>query len=547
MHTLVSTPDPVTSKAARFLLPSITDLIFILLLIAFTYGTLSSRLLWDGDIGWHIRDGQNIIAAHAIPHADAFSATMGGKPWYAWEWLYDLGMGWIYSHLGLNGVVFFSGLVIALTFALVFRFSVLRGGTVTTIMVLLLTSIVASSIHFLARPHVISWLITVGWFSVLDSSYRGNGPRGYRIWWLPFVMLLWANLHGGFVLGFVLLGVFLAADFLKRLKCRDAGQRRRASRHARHLGVVFGVSALASLINPYGYKLHVHVYQYLTNRFLMQHIDEFRRPNIHGLPMQFFLLLLVLTLVGILAARAKLGWAEWLVILFSSGSGLYAARNIPVAAMLLTMIAAPLFSRASVGSWGPFSRLRAFSSRMDNLEIELRWHAWPILAVLLTTASCFHQGTLFGTPVMNAHFDATRFPVQAVDWLEQRGNREPVFTLDSWGGYLIYRLYPGTKVFVDDRHDFYGEPFVRDYLQLLHVEPGWNQVLDQLGVNLIVVPAKSKLGDRLQQAPGWKPIHQDEVANIFERSRGRFPGAKYRDPWLRVDIGSLRAISAYRC
>jgi hypothetical protein len=189
-----------------------------------------------------------------------------------------------------------------------------------------------------------------------------------------------------------------------------------------------------------------------------------------------------------------------------------------VSAMLLTMIAAPLFCRASVGSSGPFSSLRAFSSRMDRLEIDIRWHPWPILVVVLGTASCFHQGTLFGKRVMDAHFDATRFPVQAVDWLQQRGNREPVFTLDSWGGYLIYRLYPGTKVFIDDRHDFYGEPFVRDYLKLLHVEPGWNQVLDQLGVNLIVVPAKSKLGDRLQQAPGWKPIHQDEVAKIFERS-----------------------------
>jgi hypothetical protein len=334
-------------------------------------------------------------------------------------------------------------------------------------------------------------------------------------------MLFWANLHGGFVVGFVLLAIFLTADFLKGMKCRDAEQRQTAWRHARRLGAIFGLSAFASLVNPYGYKLHVHVYQYLTNRFLMQHIDEFRRPNIRGLPMQFFLLLLVLTFVGIFVARAKLRWAEWLLILFSAISGLYAARNIPVAAMLLTMIAAPLFSRAPGESQGPLFRLRAFSGRMDGLETQFRWHLWPIVLVLLSIAVCFRQGTLFGKQVMDAHFDATRFPVQAVDWLQQRGIHEPIFTLDSWGGYLIYRLYPGTKVFIDDRHDFYGEPFIRDYLKLLHVEPGWNQVLDQLRVNLIVVPAKSKLAEALQREAEWKATYNDEVGKVFERGRSR--------------------------
>jgi hypothetical protein len=188
-----------------------------------------------------------------------------------------------------------------------------------------------------------------------------------------------------------------------------------------------------------------------------------------------------------------------------------------VAAIPLTMIAAPLFRPAGAG-FPAVSRLRAFSGRMDHLDMQLRWHLWPVLAVLLSSGICFHQGRLFGNEVMNAHFDARRFPVQAVDWLEQRGNREPAFTLDSWGGYVIYRLYPGTKVFVDDRHDFYGDTFLRDYLKVLHGEPGWNRVLDQLGVNLMVVPAKSKLADALQQVPAWKAVHEDEVAKVFERS-----------------------------
>ncbi|HYL12108.1 MAG TPA: hypothetical protein VEV41_03685 [Terriglobales bacterium] len=489
--------------------------------MAFTYGALAPHLLWDADIGWHIRDGQNILTTHAIPRTDSFSATMSGRPWYAWEWLYDLGIGFIYNHLGLNGVVFFSAVVIALTLALVFHFALLRGGSVPVTVVFFLMCTVASSIHFLARPHVVGWLITVVWFWVLDSSYRNGRSQNHRLWGLPLLMPLWVNLHGGFVMGFVLIGIFLLADLLKLRRCRDAEERKTASRHAGHLGLIFGVSALASLMNPYGYKLHVHVFHYLTDRFLMQHIDEFRRPNFHGLPPQFFLLLLLLTIVGIAAARARLRWTEWLLILLSAASGLYAARNIPVAAMLLTMIAPPLFSRGEATQRTLLPGLRGFASRMDRMEMGLRGHLWPVLLLLLSTWICLHQGRFLGKQVMDAHFDATRFPVQAVEALQQRGERAPIFSLDSWGGYLIYRLYPETKVFIDDRHDFYGDPYLKDYLKILHVEPGWNQVLDKLGVNVIVVPAKSKLGDALQHDPGWKATYHDEVAKVFERVRSR--------------------------
>lgn len=500
-------------------LPSITDLVFILPLIAFTFGALGPHLLWDADIGWHIRNGQNILATHAIPRTDGFSATLRGRPWYAWEWLYDLGIGCIHDHLGLNGVVFFSGLVIALTLALVFRFALLRGGSVPITMVFFLICTVASSIHFLARPHLISWLITVVWFWILDSSdgQQIKGSPDQRLWWLPALMLVWVNVHGGFVMGFVLIAIFLAADLLKLVRCRDTEQRKTASRHAGRVGVIFGVSALASLANPYGYKLHLHIFHYLTDRFLMQHIDEFRRPNFHGLPPQFFLLLLLLTIVAIVRAHAKLGWAEWLLILFSAGSGLYAARNIPVAAMLLTMIAAPLLSCPDISQAAVWPSLRGFARRMERIELGLHGHLWPVLLVLLSIWICLHHGRFSGKQVMDAHFDVARFPVQAVDAVERRRLREPIFSVDSWGGYLIYRLYPENQVFIDDRHDFYGDPYLKDYLKVLHIEPGWTQVLEKLQVNLIVVPAESKLGAALQHEPDWKATYSDELAKVFER------------------------------
>ena len=75
------------------LIPSVGDLIFIVLLAVLTLTPLSVRLLGDAGIGWHIRAGQEILATHAIPRVDSFSSSMSGKPWFAWEWLYDLVVG----------------------------------------------------------------------------------------------------------------------------------------------------------------------------------------------------------------------------------------------------------------------------------------------------------------------------------------------------------------------------------------------------------------------------------------------------------------------
>ena len=100
-------PQPVSSSALaqswlRFVLPSLADLTFVALLLCFALGPLSQKLLSDGDIGWHVRNGQQVLTTHTLPHTDSFSSTMSGKPWFAWEWLYDSLIGGIYNVSGLD-------------------------------------------------------------------------------------------------------------------------------------------------------------------------------------------------------------------------------------------------------------------------------------------------------------------------------------------------------------------------------------------------------------------------------------------------------------
>jgi len=131
-------------------------------------------------------------------------------------------------------------------------------------------------------------------------------------------------------------------------------------------------------------------------------------------------------------------------------------------------------------------------------------------------------GKIQSTQLMNAHFDSQRFPVAAVKFLEQSGVREPVLGPDYWGGYLIYRIYPQTLVAVDDRHDLYGEEFLKSYLKLVNVEPGWEDLLTNYNIHRVLLPTGSAPANILAETAEWTMIYEDEVGVIFVRSSASF-------------------------
>lgn len=518
------------SISSRLLLPSVTDLLFVLLFVSLTLGGLAPRLLGDAGTGWHIRNGELILYTHSITRTDPFSATMNGQPWYAWEWLYDAVIAAIHAWAGLNGVVFFTALVIAASFALTFRLAIRRGATLPVALVLLLLAVGASAIHLFARPHVFSWLLSVVWFELLDSSEGAADLRGTRgIFWLPVLMLLWANLHGGFVLGLALCAIYLAAGFVRLWQAADVGERVKARERLLRLSAVSAVSFLAGLVNPFGYRLYVHVYRYLSDRFLMNHIDEFRSPDFHRAAQQCFAALLLIAIAALAVGGRKLRLAQVLVVIFAAYSGLYASRNLPVSSLLLMLILAPLLStelaRATQDAniVAPLRRLlssvNAFSERMKRIETGFRGHLWPVVVVMAGLVVCSHQGKLGSRQIMNANFDAKRFPVGAVNRIERSGIREPIFSDDYWGGYLIYRLYPQNRVFVDDRHDFYGDAFLKRYLKIVHVEPGWEAELKSMNPDWILLPRESTLTNILKEVPQWKLIYEDGNAVLLQNAR----------------------------
>jgi hypothetical protein len=528
----------------RWLVPSAGDLIFVALLGLLAFTTLSVRLLGDAGIGWHIRTGQLILATHAIPRVDPFSSTAAGGVWFAWEWLYDLLVGGLESSAGLNGVVLLTALIIAVSFSWTFRLLLTRGTNVLVALILVLLAASASMIHFLARPHVVSWLFTVAWFCILESGERSciglnsrssgdsatEEQRAWPWWVLPLLMLVWVNVHGGFLVGFALLAIYWISAIWRWFSLKGDGfddvlLKIRIGRRVRALTQAGILSALATLVNPYGFKLHVHIFRYLSNRFLMDHIDEFQSPNFHYVAQKCFAGLLLLTLLGLVAKKGEIGTSEALLVLFTVYSGLYASRNIPVSSLLLILVIGPWLSEGMerLADRRAMFRQRAlppatFLERMGAIESSLHGHLWPIAAVALTCWIAAHGDKLGPTQLMGAHFDPKRFPAAAVSYLEKQNVQGPLVSPDSWGGYLIYRLYPRVRVVVDDRHDFYGEEFLKSYLKMVRVEPGWEDFLQQHPAYCAVVPKDSALANILAETTGWKRIYSDDVAVAFVRA-----------------------------
>jgi len=281
-----------------------------------------------------------------------------------------------------------------------------------------------------------------------------------------------------------------------------------AGKRIRNLTGVGLLCVAASLVNPYGWKLYEHIYRYLSSGFLMDHIDEFQSPNFHRIAQRCFLLLLLFT-IAVLALRGRgLRMSQGLTILFAVYAGLYASRNIPVSSLLLVMAVGPLV---------PARFAAGFSQRMAAIEVGMRGHLWPVLALVGSLAIAVNGGRVGSRVWMDAHFDPQRMPVDAVNYLEKNEVVGPVFSPDSWGGYLIYRLYPKLRVVVDDRHDLYGEEFFKSYLKMVRGERGWQEFLLTHQSSCLLLPKDAALANLVALSKGWKQIYADDVAVAFVR------------------------------
>jgi hypothetical protein len=498
------------------LIPSIADMLFCVILLFLSFSS-TSGLLADGDTGYHIRAGQYIIQTLTVPKTDIFSFHTPALPWTAHEWLSEVIMATVHDLAGLSGVVAFFAVLLACTITLLFK--ILRSYGAPTLLATAIALFVccASQIHWLARPHVFSFLLMIIWHYLLESWQRGTMNRLYL---LPLSMLLWVNLHGGFLGGFILLGAYLVGNLFHTLS-RPLDERELYRKRLCQLMLTAGACLLACLCNPRGYQILLFPFKLVSNRFLMDHVSEFLSPNFHDfLPFKYLLLLLVARLA---LSKRRAEPTELVLVLIFTNMALYSARYIPLFALVVapTLVRQSEQAQSISGKLADFFRTRSDNiARLDARATGLLWPAAALIAVAVAIGSGhIHQG-----------FDAKVKAVAAVEFLMHEKIAGNMFNDDEFGDYLIYRGYPSYRVFFDGRSDMYGTDKLQEYFKITGFEAGWERIIDKYRITWVFYGTNSNLSRFLLNKRDWVLIYSDRVASIFVKDLPQYGylKAKYR-------------------
>jgi hypothetical protein len=523
-------PDTKTNPVLR-ILPSMTDFAFLMPLIFIFAGMHGAKtLLGDGDTGWHVRTGEWILSHGRVPYTDIFSFTKTGQPWFAWEWLWDVIFAWLHQHWGMATVVVGSTLVIALTSALVFRLAYRKSGNPLIAIALTFLAVASSSIHFLARPHLFTLLFTVVFYTILERVRENRSAR--MLWWLPVLTVLWTNLHGGWFIGVVLIGVYGAGELAGGLFGGEPGAWPAAVKRTLPYAGIAGLCLAASLAGPYTYHLHVHIWEYLTDTFQREHIQEMLPISFQNPASRYLEILLLVGGGACFWHLRRKRFTECLLLVLFAHAALIASRNIPifgiVAAPVLALAVAEWFQTledAPVSAWlrNLARGLRSLGSSMSGMEGLWRTHLVSAAGLVLVTAILYAP-----SPPANfrARFDAKEFPAKALASLGDSAVQSRIFTLDQWGDFLIYKLYPRNQVFIDGRSDFYGSKFVQRYLDIVSVNYNWQRYLNEYGVDTVMLPTEAPLAGALKESSRWHVVYDDGDAIVF-RTGARPEGPQF--------------------
>jgi hypothetical protein len=517
-----ATSASVSAASVFRIFPSFLDFAFLAplgFLIARTNGF--QTLLGDGDTGWHIRTGDWMLQNGKIPVADFFSFSKPGGEWFAWEWLWDGAFSWLQKAGGMAAVLLVSILVICFSSALVYGVTKYKSRNSVVSLAITLIAMCAASFHWLARPHIFTFLFTAVFYMFLDTGMVRTRRMMIA---LPLLMVLWTNIHGGFIAGLLIIGAYAAGEFLRFL-CTTGDVKLASRTHAILYAQVLGLCLAATFINPYFYKLHQHVIAYLADGYQMKHIGEFQSISFHHPLAVYFEVLLVAGLATAFWYVSRRDFTPALLIFGWAHLSLISGRNIPLFAILVS----PLIAFA-ITTWVAELRnsdiewIRRYATVLNKFFAEVNVMERIPRLHLVSGAVVWLAGSLLYAPApgpkFRAEYDAATFPVRAVDELQKRELTSHVFSSDDWSGYIIYRLYPRVRVFLDGRSDYYGPQLGEEFADIMSGKPGWEARLEKYGVETLLLPTTSSLTIAAKGSNRWRPIYDDGVAIIFRPREG---------------------------
>lgn len=497
------------SRTARWLMPTLTDIFFIALVMwIFASGPMGwTALLADGDTGWHIRTGEFILSHGYVPDHDLFSYSKPGQTWYAWEWGSDVIFALLHQYGGLKAITLLAGVLIIASVSILLAHMIWRGANFFVALPLALMAVGVSSIHYLARPHVFTLFLLPICLWLLDRDRRA---AHWSVWLLIPIAAVWTNLHGGYMALIACLGLLVAACALECVPDWMAGRPAARLAALRRYSLLAAGCGAATFVNPFGYRLHLHIANYLQSDFIHEVVQEFQSPSFRGESMRQFELLLFLGLLSVGVALWRpvaRDFAAMLWVLYWAHQSLTSVRH----ATIFVLVAGPFIATVLSGwlnEWVVRQPRKSVAAILSSLGQDLAprfRHVSVWIFVFLAMLPWINTERM----KWPTDFPKEKFPLGLMHRHRQLLQERRVFTTDQWGDYLIYQSYPKQRVFIDGRSDFYGAKLGREYMRLFGADLEWQKVADEHRFDVVLAPKEWPLVALLKLHPDWKLVDED--------------------------------------
>ena len=507
---LLGWPPPITLDHLWFALP-----VVLVIIMGFRHRL---RLL---DFWWHLKIGEIIVGTFSIPRTDIFSYTVEGETFVLQNWLTEAIYALVYRTGGLELLIVANTLVLVTAFLAIYHLCWDPLQRVRPVVLSAGFAVVALAwVYSNVRPQTFSFLFFAifYWVLVRYSQNQISFP-----WTLPLLMAFWVNLHGAFVLGLGLIFLFLCCETVRRIS-RGPQPHTLSPQKLRLLLYVFVVTVVASLVNPETYKVYDYVLTVLRDPGSQIYVTEWQPPTFKSFSGQVcFYGPFLGSLLVILYSRRKLNLTELALYLGFAGFAVTSVRN----GIWFSLIVSPIVARSLADlkpdtDFQPLRMIRLWSGARDS-GASGRNTASPVNVVV---AIIMLAGCILSTPWLRPAITGNPLwesdtPVAVFDFIESEQLTGHIFHPQSYGDYLIWRLWPHQKSFVDGRVHIFGGELVKDYVNVHH-DSCWEKRLEPYDIDYLLLKASGESSEGLQksaaESPNWELLYKDELSVLFRRT-----------------------------
>jgi hypothetical protein len=463
---------------------------------------MAARNVTDPDVWWHLRTGHLILQNHGVFHTDPYSFTKFGQPWVNHEWLSGVLIFGIYRLAGWGGLIVTFAAITSVTFMLVFLRC--EGGTYLAA-AFAVWAATASAPAWGVRPQTLSLFLASLFLFLLERSYA----RPKLLWHTLPLTLVWVNLHAGFAVGIAFMVLFLAGDILDiALGC---GRWSQFQVRLRKLSIAIVACLVVVPFNPYGMRMYWYPLRTVYSKSIEGYISEWSSPNFHQNMYLPALLMLLAILVAVATSPLRLRGRELLLLSVTSWAALHSARHIPLFALVSAPILSNLVRAWSKENWNCFDAV-------GNQLLPLSWRQL-LNGIVLATFLLFGGFRVSHVIKAQPEVEKRSFPLSAISFLRENRLPAPLFNSYNWGGYLIWKLYPEYRVYVDGRADLYGDKFLDQFAGTYEISnPSWQVPMGEWGIRTVLLPPDAPLASALRLTPSWKEVYADSQAVIFSKT-----------------------------